>query len=194
MLKLWHSLDKNIYLFLEWVGTSINMRKRERERQVDEGRWHRLYSMHHLALRLVNRGPTAALTGAERGLCLDLVATPADWPWLTVGTWVYIISLRLSIPVVNPHEPLPAFNPQELSSCLHGWNILYQKSLMGGSVKGQYTTLGILEIMIICTQLNGIKYSYLIQIICTRMGICKIIFVCTQLYGIKYFSTDLFDP
>ena len=33
---------------------------------------------------------------------------------------------------------LPPVNPNELSFCLHSWNILSQKSLIDDYVKGQY--------------------------------------------------------
>ena len=57
----------------------------------------------------------------------------------------------------------------------------------------------------IYTQLYGIKYSYLIQIISTQLFGIKYFYliqiICTQLYGIKYsywirmvFKTDPFDP
>ena len=40
----------------------------------------------------------------------------------------------------DSRDLLPLVNPHKLSSCLHSWNILFQRSLIDSSIKSQYPT------------------------------------------------------
>ena len=130
---------------LNWVSV------RERQRRGDDGR--RLAENCYIDLFLtdvvLSYSETYVLASLTRDSqprsvvgCIPLHPPPRvapnaadrDYPWLcvidrlSVGTRVYIL------PVRDSRDLLPLVNTRELSSCLHSWNILSQKSLIDGSV------------------------------------------------------------
>ena len=76
-----------------------------------------------------------------------------DWPstlWLTITACGYLCIYNFPMPMRPSCQPTwpasscqptwAAFTHALLSSCLHSWNVLFQQSLIDGSVKGQYAT------------------------------------------------------
>ena len=78
------------------------------------------------------RHVTPALSGHS-------LAAVRDWPCLRGYLCIYDFTTPMRSSWYSC-ALVPFINPCELSSCLHNWNILSQKSLIDSSVKGQYTT------------------------------------------------------
>ena len=77
-----------------------------------------------------------SLGGTQGGFFPVLVVALAGWPWLTVTAHEYLCIYNFITPKHSGCDLLPLVNPCKLSSFLHSWNILSQKSLIDRSVKG----------------------------------------------------------
>ena len=139
--------------------------ERPRQRQGDEGRWHRLSEecyidlfLTHVVIPYSGLYVFASLTrGSQLGATCPtpnthrllagrapnlLTARLTGRLWLTVILWVpvYIFFITPSRSGCDSLALHPHVNPRDLSSCLRSWNILSQKFMINGSFKGQHAT------------------------------------------------------
>ena len=135
---------------------------RDRQRQGDEGQEHKLAEDCYIYLFLIHfvilySGPYdfasltmfstvfllgGHLTSAYYGHSLAVTLRESMTLLLTVWHGYPCIYNFITLTCSDCDSPdlILLVNPHELSACLHGWNILFQKSLLDGSVKGQHPT------------------------------------------------------